>query len=95
MDAAKVSVDFHNNVIMPYKGALEKWFISNNTIFTYFRAIYVTIWVYFFQNRKLCDPYLRGIPEPPQELKKALYYKKLITLNLLICFWDHYYDYRL
>jgi hypothetical protein len=32
MHGATASVDFYANVIAPYKGALEEWFVSNKSL---------------------------------------------------------------
>ena len=36
IDEKSSSIDFYNNSIAPYKGALEKWFVLNKGIFIYF-----------------------------------------------------------
>ena len=38
------TINFYNNTIAPYKGSLEKWFVSNKSLYIYFVAIFVTIW---------------------------------------------------
>ena len=38
MHGAKASVDYYDNVIAPYKGALEEWFVSNKGLYIYFMA---------------------------------------------------------
>ena len=75
MHGATASVDFYDNVIAPYKGALEEWFVSNKGLYTYFIAIFTTIWAIFFPKTKVAWKVFRGLPEPPEELKLALNYK--------------------
>ena len=75
MNGANASVDFYDNVIAPYKGALEEWFVSNKALYIYFIAIFITIWAVFFPNTKVAWTVFRGLPEPPKELKLALNYK--------------------
>ena len=36
-------IDFYENVIAPYKGELEEWFVSNKSLYIYFAAIF-TAW---------------------------------------------------
>ena len=75
MHGATASVDFYDNVIAPYKGALEEWFVSNKGLYIYFVAIFITIWAIFFPKTKMAWKVFRGLPEPPEELKLALNYK--------------------
>ena len=75
MHGATASVDFYDNVIAPYKGALEEWFVSNKGLYIYFVAIFITIWAIFFPKTKVAWKVFRGLPEPPKELKLALNYK--------------------
>ena len=74
MYGATASVDFYDNVIAPYKGALEEWFVSNKGLYIYFVAIFITIWTILFPKTKAAWKVFRGLPEPPEELKSALNY---------------------
>lgn len=69
---ASASVDFYANVIAPYKGALEEWFVLNRSLYIYFLAIFVTAWVVLIPTTKLVWRIFRDLPEPPVELKQAL-----------------------
>jgi len=75
MYGATASVDFYDNVIAPYKGALEEWFVSNKGIYIYFMAIFTTVWAVLFPKTKVAWAVFKGLPEPPEELKLALNYK--------------------
>ena len=72
MHGATASVDFYDNVIAPYKGALEEWFVSNKSLYIYFVAIFITAWVVLFPKTKVAWTVFKGLPEPPKELKLAL-----------------------
>jgi lipopolysaccharide/colanic/teichoic acid biosynthesis glycosyltransferase len=72
MHGPSASIDFYNNIIAPYKGSLEKWFVSNKNIYIYFLAIFVTAWVIVFPSSKIAWRVFKDLPEPPSELKKAL-----------------------
>ena len=74
MYGANASVDFYDNVIAPYKGALEEWFVSNKGLYIYFVAIFITIWAIFVPKTKAAWKVFKGLPEPPEELKLALNY---------------------
>jgi len=72
MHGESASIDFYNNVIAPYKGSLEEWFVSNKNIYIYFLAIFITVWAVIFPDTKIVWRVFKNLPEPPAELKKAL-----------------------
>ena len=76
LDGAHGSVDFYGNVIAPYKGVLEEWFVMNKGLYIYFITIFITICVIFFPKTKVAWKVFRGLPEPPEELKLVLNYEK-------------------
>ncbi len=72
MHGESASIDFYNNIIAPYKGSLEEWFVSNKNIYIYFLAIFITLWTVIFPGTKIVWRVFKDLPEPPSELKKAL-----------------------
>ena len=72
MHGESASIDFYNNIIAPYKGSLEEWFVSNKNIYIYFLVIFITIWVVVFPRTKIAWRVFKNLPEPPAKLKKAL-----------------------
>ena len=72
MHGATASVDFYANVIAPYKGALEEWFVSNKSLYIYFMSIFVTAWAVFFPSTKMAWRVFKDLPKPPTELKQLL-----------------------
>ena len=64
---------FYSSIIAPYKGQLEKWYVSNYSIKTYFWVILITIWIVMFPKSKIAWKVF-DIPKPPQELIKKLNY---------------------
>ncbi len=74
LHGSTASVDFYANVIAPYKGALEEWFVLNKSLYIYFVAIFVTAWVVLFPNTKIPWRVFQDLPEPPNELKQLLNY---------------------
>ena len=66
------SVEFYDQVIAPYKGQIEAWYISHNTLFTYFAVILVTIWVVLFPSSGIVWHVFKGLPVPPDTLKEPL-----------------------
>jgi lipopolysaccharide/colanic/teichoic acid biosynthesis glycosyltransferase len=74
MYGASSSVDFYVNIIAPYKGELEEWFVSNNRLYIYFVAIFVTAWTVVIPSTQIVWRVFKDLPEPPAELKQALHY---------------------
>ncbi len=66
--AAGDRISYYDNVIAPYKGELEKWYIRHASIYIYFVLIYLTIWYLVFPDSKLCGMILGDLPEPPRVL---------------------------
>ncbi len=75
MHGAAASMDFYDNVIAPYKGELEEWFVKRKGIYIYFLAIFTTIWVIFFSSSPIAWKVFKGLPEPPKILKLPLNYR--------------------
>ena len=71
---ASAFVDFYANVITPYKGALEEWFVSKKSLYIYFLAIFVTVWAVLISCTKIAWWFFKDLPEPPTELKQVLNY---------------------
>jgi len=64
--------DFHDKVITPYKGELERWYAQNRTIGTYFILIFLTAWSLFFPENKLYRRFFKDLPPPPPALAPFL-----------------------
>jgi lipopolysaccharide/colanic/teichoic acid biosynthesis glycosyltransferase len=76
MHGASGSFDFYVNFIASYKGDLEKWYVSNKSLYIYFMAIFITAWVVIIPSTKIAWRIFKDLPEPPNELKLALNYAK-------------------
>ena len=61
---------FYDEVIAPYKGALEKWYVKNATITNYFLVIFVTAWVVIFPKSRIAWNVFSGLPKPPAQLRE-------------------------
>ena len=72
MHGENASVDFYANVIAPYKGALEEWFVLNKSLYIYFVAIFVTLWAVLIPNTKIAWIVFKNLPKPSNELQKVL-----------------------
>ena len=63
---------FYKEYIIPYKSELEVWFVDNNSIWLYFKIIFVTAWVVIFPNSNMVRLGLKNIPNLPENLSKKV-----------------------
>ena len=59
--------EFHDKIIAPYKGELEKWFVKNNTLLNYIKIIAHTAWSVVVPRYKAAKSF-KGLPNIPDEL---------------------------
>lgn len=67
-------VDFYDNVIGPYKGEVEAWYLDKQNLLIYFVLIFLTIWVVIFPKTDLIWRIFKNLPKPPSILKDDLKY---------------------
>ena len=60
---------FYDEIVMPYKGSLEVWYVSHQSIGSYFTLIGLTIWVVLGLNSGLVWKLFGDLPPPSSELK--------------------------
>ena len=65
-------LDFYDNVIGPYKGEVEAWYVGKDGLIVYFSLILLTIWVILFPKSNLVWRLFKNLPTPPDILKKEL-----------------------
>ena len=63
MHAAKDPNHYYDQVIMPYKGLLEEWYVQNQSLATYFKLIVITVVVVLRPNSQAM---WRAFPDMPQ-----------------------------
>lgn len=63
---------FYDQIIMPYKGEIEQWYIDRPTINNYFLVIITTIWIILFPKSRIAWKWFKGLPAPPAELASHL-----------------------
>ena len=68
LDGKVDPIKFYNNHITPYKSKIEIWYVENNSIWLYFKIIFVTVWVVLFPNSKIVNKAFSNIPKLPKEL---------------------------
>ena len=69
LHGAKDHVGFYDNVIAPYKGDVENWYIRNQGLKNYFLLIFLTVWVVLFPNSPIVWSIFPSLPTPPPELQ--------------------------
>ena len=74
MHKADQSVSFYTEIIAPYKGSLEEWFVQNKNLRIYFFSIFITVWIILFPNSGILWKSFNTLPAPPNQLKNALNY---------------------
>lgn len=72
MHASEEPERFYDEVIMPYKGALEEWYVAHQGLWTYLAAIFVTAWVVLFPASRLAWRVFPQLPAVPAELAGAV-----------------------
>ena len=70
------SVRFYDEVIAPYKGALEEWYVVHQGLRTYFMLIGLTVWVVLFPKSGLVWRVFASLPLPPEALAEVLGWQK-------------------
>jgi lipopolysaccharide/colanic/teichoic acid biosynthesis glycosyltransferase len=75
LENEKGSVKYYNNIISPYKGELESWYVKNKSIYLYFLLCFITILVVFFPKLNIIWIIFKNIPKPPKELQHILKYR--------------------
>jgi hypothetical protein len=64
------AVKYHKEVIGPYKGAVEEWYVANQSVRIYLMVIIVTIWVVIFPDSNMVHYAFPGLPEMPSAISE-------------------------
>lgn len=70
-DTTEEREKFYVDVVLPYKGALEVWYIRHKNVLMYFRLIFMTVEA-VLNSESTSWKKLNGIPEVPEELEQYL-----------------------
>jgi lipopolysaccharide/colanic/teichoic acid biosynthesis glycosyltransferase len=60
---------FYLKNIIPYKGELEKWYVTNIGIINYFKIIFCTVIIVILPNTNIWKSIFKNIPKMPKELE--------------------------
>lgn len=67
-------IKFYKDVVGPFKGELEIWYVRDPNIYKYFTLILLTVLVVVFPNSRLYWKIFKDLPKPPKVLQDALKY---------------------
>jgi len=65
-------IKFYNKFVAPYKGELEVWYVTNQSIFIYFVSIALTIFTVFWPQNGFIWRIFKDLPDPPEILTSKL-----------------------
>ena len=65
-------LQFYDDVIAPYKGELEQWYVKHHNLYAYFMLIGLTVWVVLFSDSDVYKKVFPDLPEVPDELKSYI-----------------------
>ena len=68
------ALGFYSDVIAPYKGSLECWYVAHQGLATYFKCIIVTVLVVLFPKSTVAWRLFAQLPVPPETLRQPLNY---------------------
>ncbi|NOT86426.1 MAG: sugar transferase [Methylococcaceae bacterium] len=63
---------FYDDVIAPYKGELEQWYVKHHSLYSYFMLIGLTVWTILFSGSHLYKAVFSDLPKPPRSLEGIL-----------------------
>ena len=69
LQSAGDATQLYDDVIMPFKGRLEEWYVAERGLKTYFLLIVVTVWAVVRRDSRLLWRVFPELPEPPATLK--------------------------
>ena len=72
LDCMEDKVNFYMTVIAPYKGELEKWYVKNANISTYFATIFFTALAIIRPKSQLYRSYFKDLPIIPAALRQEM-----------------------
>jgi lipopolysaccharide/colanic/teichoic acid biosynthesis glycosyltransferase len=61
-------IRFYDEVISLYKGRLEAWWVTNQSLKNYFLLIFLTVWVIIFPKSTILLQLRKDLPPSPEEL---------------------------
>lgn len=72
LHAAQDTDHIYDNIIMPYKGMLEEYYVQRQSLRNYILLIFLTAWVVAFPKTQLVWRSFRNLPSPPESIANDL-----------------------
>ena len=63
---------FHDDIITPYKGQLECWYVQNRNVVNYFKLIICTALIVLKPDSMLWTKWFKELPPVPENLKEYI-----------------------
>lgn len=63
---------FHDDIITPYKGQLECWYVQNRNVVNYFKLIICTVLIVLKPDSMLWTKWFKELPPVPENLKEYI-----------------------
>ncbi len=61
--------EFYDSYIIPYKSALEVWYVENRSLTIYFIIVYITAYVILYPSSRISHKFFSNLPKLPKELE--------------------------
>lgn len=61
--------NFHDNIITPYKGQLECWYVNHRSVANYFKLIFATVIAVLDSKSNIWQKWFKDLPPVPENLK--------------------------
>jgi lipopolysaccharide/colanic/teichoic acid biosynthesis glycosyltransferase len=68
MKMRKNDINFYKNILTPYKGLIEEWYVDHKGLKVYLLAIVLTLWVLISKSSVLVWKIFKDLPTPPFDL---------------------------
>ncbi len=72
MDGQADAGRYYDEIIAPYKGALEEWYVEHGGLGTYLKVVLATAWVVVRPDSQIVWRIFAGLPQPSEALRAAL-----------------------
>lgn len=72
LDTATDPNQLYDEVIMPYKGQLEEWYVEHQSLGLYFLLIFITVWVVIVPSSSVTRRVFKSLPQSPALLDPYL-----------------------
>jgi len=59
----------YRELIIPYKAALENWYLKNKSLWVDCKVVFLTVWILFIKKNQLAYRLLKDLPKKPENLK--------------------------